>query len=145
MIKFVSDLQQVSSFPLVLWFPSTIKTDRHDINEILLKVTLTTINHKPIRFHSSPSPWRINFIYTNLNPLLLRIILSQVWFHWVEQFCRRRLKSCWHQLEIWRSQMKFTWWYLIVNTCNVWYKPFWSHTPYPHPPQIVLNVNYINR
>ena len=34
-IKFVSDLQQVSS---------TIKTDRHDITEIVLKVALSTIN-----------------------------------------------------------------------------------------------------
>jgi hypothetical protein len=34
-IKFVSDLQQVSS---------TIKTDRHDITEIVLKVVLSTIN-----------------------------------------------------------------------------------------------------
>jgi hypothetical protein len=45
-IKFVNDL-------LVRWFsPGTAvsctnKTDRHDIAEILLKVALNTINHKP--------------------------------------------------------------------------------------------------
>ena len=40
MIKFVSDLRQVSGFPRV---SSTNKTDRHDIAEILLKVALNTI------------------------------------------------------------------------------------------------------
>jgi len=39
-IKFVSDLQQVGGTPV----SSTIKTDRHDITEILLKVALNTIN-----------------------------------------------------------------------------------------------------
>ena len=43
-IKLVSDLRQVSGFLQALRFPSTIKTDRHDITEILLKVTLNTIN-----------------------------------------------------------------------------------------------------
>ena len=43
-IKFVSDLRQVSGFLRVLRFPPLIKkTDRHDITEILLKVTLKTI------------------------------------------------------------------------------------------------------
>jgi hypothetical protein len=42
-IKFVSDLQQVSGFFWVLWFPPPIKTNRHNITEILLKVTLSTI------------------------------------------------------------------------------------------------------
>jgi hypothetical protein len=46
-IKFVSDLRQVGGF-----FPGTPvsftnKTDRHDINEILLKVALNTINLNP--------------------------------------------------------------------------------------------------
>ena len=47
-IKFVSDLRQVC-----LWFSpgtsvsSTNKTYLHDITEILLKVVLNTINHKP--------------------------------------------------------------------------------------------------
>jgi hypothetical protein len=50
-IKFVSDLQQVGGF---LWVPAsdTNKTDRHDINEILLKVALNTI------------PLLFNFLYT---------------------------------------------------------------------------------
>jgi len=49
-IKFVSDLQQVGGFLLVLRFPpgtlisSTNKTDSRDITEILLKVALNTIN-----------------------------------------------------------------------------------------------------
>jgi hypothetical protein len=43
-IKFVSDLKQVSGFLRVLLFPPPIKTDSHDITEILLKVELNTIN-----------------------------------------------------------------------------------------------------
>jgi hypothetical protein len=34
----------VSGFLWVLWFSPPIKTDRHDITEILLKVALSTIN-----------------------------------------------------------------------------------------------------
>ena len=48
-IKFVRDLRQVCGFP-----PSTPvssnKTDRHNITEILLKVVLNTINHKPSNY-----------------------------------------------------------------------------------------------
>ena len=44
-IKFVCDLRQVSGFLCVLRFPPSIKTDRHDITEILLKVALDTIIH----------------------------------------------------------------------------------------------------
>jgi hypothetical protein len=40
-IKFVSDLRQVGGF---LRFLKPLKTDRHDITEILLKVALNTIN-----------------------------------------------------------------------------------------------------
>ena len=43
-IKFVIDLCQVGRFFHVLWFYSTNKTDRHNINEILMKVALSTIN-----------------------------------------------------------------------------------------------------
>ena len=43
-IKFVIDLRQVSGFLRVLRFPPPIKTDSHDITEILLKVELNTIN-----------------------------------------------------------------------------------------------------
>jgi hypothetical protein len=42
-IKFVSDLRQVSGFLWELQFPPN-KTDRHNITEILLKVALNTIN-----------------------------------------------------------------------------------------------------
>ena len=43
-IKFVSDLRQVSGFIQGLRFTSTNKTDRHDKTEILLKMALITIN-----------------------------------------------------------------------------------------------------
>ena len=43
-IKFVSDLRQVSGFLWVLRVSSTNKTDHHDITEILLKVALNTVN-----------------------------------------------------------------------------------------------------
>jgi hypothetical protein len=46
-IKFVSDLRQVSSFLRVFWFPPPIKTDRHDITEILLKVVLNSKTKSP--------------------------------------------------------------------------------------------------
>jgi hypothetical protein len=39
---FVSDLRQVVGFLRVLKFPPPIKTDSHDIAEILLKVALNT-------------------------------------------------------------------------------------------------------
>ena len=41
-IKYVSDLRQVSGFLRVLWFP-TNKTESHDITEILLKVAFNII------------------------------------------------------------------------------------------------------
>ena len=42
--KFFSDLRQVDGFLWVRSVSSTNKTDRHDIAEIVLKVTLNTIN-----------------------------------------------------------------------------------------------------
>ena len=45
-IKFVSDLRQVSGFLQVLRFPPPIKTDCHDIAEILLKVALNIITRQ---------------------------------------------------------------------------------------------------
>jgi hypothetical protein len=42
-IKFVSDLRQVSGFLQVLRFSSINKTDGHDITEILLKVPLSNL------------------------------------------------------------------------------------------------------
>ena len=47
-IKFVSDLRQVGGFLWVLLLSSTNEIDRHDTNEILLKVALNTINQKSI-------------------------------------------------------------------------------------------------
>ena len=41
--KVFSNLQQVGCFLQVLRFPPTNKNDSHDLNEILLKVTLTNI------------------------------------------------------------------------------------------------------
>ena len=42
-INYVSDLRKVDCFLRVLQISSTNKTDRHDITEILLKVTLNNI------------------------------------------------------------------------------------------------------
>ena len=42
-IKFVSDVQLVGGFLRVLRLPPPIKSDCHDITEILLKVVLNTI------------------------------------------------------------------------------------------------------
>ena len=47
-IKFVSDLQQVGGFLRVLRFCPPMKTDRHDISEILLKVALSIIKRNLI-------------------------------------------------------------------------------------------------
>ena len=47
-IKFVSDLQQVGGFLRGTPVSSTKKTDSHDVTEILLKVTLHTINQPTI-------------------------------------------------------------------------------------------------
>ena len=48
-IKFVSDLRQVSNFPLPgTQVSSTNRTDRHDITEILLKVALNTVIYQPM-------------------------------------------------------------------------------------------------
>jgi hypothetical protein len=41
--ELVSDLWQVDGFLRVLWFPPSIKTDCHDIAQILFKVALNTI------------------------------------------------------------------------------------------------------
>jgi len=48
-IKFVSDLQQVGGFFPGAPVSATNKTDRHDITEIVLKVTLSTINPTPLK------------------------------------------------------------------------------------------------
>jgi hypothetical protein len=58
-IQFVSDLRQVSGFLRVLRFPPP--TDCHNITEILLKVALNTINHKPINL-SYFSQWFMDWL-----------------------------------------------------------------------------------
>ena len=45
-IKLVSDLRQAGGFLHVLRFPSSTKTDRYDVTEILLKVALNNIKLK---------------------------------------------------------------------------------------------------
>jgi hypothetical protein len=53
-MKFVSDLRQVGGFLWVLRFPPpTQKNDRHDVNEILLKVALNTITPSKKMSHVS--------------------------------------------------------------------------------------------
>jgi hypothetical protein len=49
-IKFVSDLRQVGGFNPGHPVSSTNKTDRHNIAEILLKVTLNTIKPNQATF-----------------------------------------------------------------------------------------------
>ena len=51
MIKFVSDLGQVGGINQALRIPPPIKTDRHNITEILLKLAFNTITL--IIFHIS--------------------------------------------------------------------------------------------
>jgi len=59
-IKFVSDLQQISGFLRVLWFPPPIQTDHHDIAEILLKVALTTIKQQQHAIDTFP--WSADYL-----------------------------------------------------------------------------------
>ena len=54
MIKFVSDLRQVSDFLPVL---STNKTDFHDITEILLKVAINTITLTLSHIYQGSTPF----------------------------------------------------------------------------------------
>ena len=49
MIKFVSDLRQVGGFLQILLFLPPIKTESHDISEILLRVALSTINQPTLK------------------------------------------------------------------------------------------------
>ena len=52
-IKFVSDLRQVSGFLRVLRFPPPLKLTLTNIAEILLKVALNTIKQTLINFKSA--------------------------------------------------------------------------------------------
>jgi hypothetical protein len=47
-IKFVSDLQQVSGFPPSTPVSFTNKTDRHDVSEIWMKVGIKHHNPNPL-------------------------------------------------------------------------------------------------
>ena len=62
-IKFVSNLRQVSDFLRVLRFPPQIRIVRHDITEILLKLVLNTINQTKTCF----------FLFS------LRAFFEQIW------------------------------------------------------------------
>jgi hypothetical protein len=61
-IKFVSDLRQVSSIN---------KTDRHDITEILLKVALNSINQ------TKPKTYKLSWLHKLLEPLHFHHSLGQ--------------------------------------------------------------------
>ena len=51
-LKFVIDFRQVCGFPRVFRFPSPIKTDRHDITEILLMVALNIIKQTNLSYYT---------------------------------------------------------------------------------------------
>jgi hypothetical protein len=106
-IKFVSDLQQVGGF---LWtlISSTKKTDHHDITEILLKVTFSTINLNQATFeertgkclrqveHICGHLWHRYSI--TVNKVMVATVKLSKW--WVQ------LNHCWHVLFVW---LKFPW------------------------------------
>ena len=52
-IKFASDLRQVNGLLRVLWFPPPIKLTAtiYPVTETLLKVALSTITLKPLKFN----------------------------------------------------------------------------------------------
>ena len=68
MITFVNDLGQIGGFLRVLRFPPPNKTDRHDINEILLKVALDII--KPT-YSSRFERQHYHSIYRNVMPVFI--------------------------------------------------------------------------
>ena len=65
-IKFVSELRQVSGFFWALQFPPPTKTDRNDITEILLKVVLNTTTLILLK-ECITRPKNINQLLDNLN------------------------------------------------------------------------------
>jgi hypothetical protein len=77
MIKFVSDLRQVSGFLWILRFHPLSKTDRHDITEILLKVVLNTINQTKLINNCSKCP--ISFL---LNYIVEGYSINVIRTHW---------------------------------------------------------------
>ena len=76
-IKFVSDLRQIGGF---LHVSFTNKTDRHDITEILLKVTLNTIKQTKTKSHMvDPLP---EFYHVSITLTWLRVyLISKYLFH----------------------------------------------------------------
>ena len=79
-MKFVSDLQQLDGF-LVIPDSSTNKDDRHDINEILWKVALSTIKK------------------TKPNPVDKCIFFRRVNIHSITiGFCRMCIENIWKWL-----------------------------------------------
>jgi len=66
MVSFVSDLRQVGGFLCETPVSSTNKTDHHDITEILLKVTLNTINPNTKLLYCTKS----GFKHHNHNPII---------------------------------------------------------------------------
>jgi hypothetical protein len=86
-IKFVSDLWQVSGFLRILPFVSTSKTYRHDITEIMLKVALSTINLTPcvnstykmkVLYYYFFSVSRSSMLFLNIRTKLLKLNLYRV-------------------------------------------------------------------
>ena len=63
-IKFVSDLWQVGGFLRLIWFPPPIKTDIHDITEII-----------GVKYHNSYS-WKITHFDLNNSPSLKRMSIA---------------------------------------------------------------------
>jgi hypothetical protein len=59
-IKFFSDLRQVDGFLRVFRFPN--KTDRHNINEILLKVALNTTTLTPCYQQDIYCTYRLQYV-----------------------------------------------------------------------------------
>jgi hypothetical protein len=69
-MKFVSDLRHVSGFRRVLLFPP-----RHDISEILLKVSLNTINYKrTLQFPPMKKQHLWNFILIIISKLFVILV-----------------------------------------------------------------------
>ena len=63
MIKVVSDLRQVGGF---LKVSSTNKTDRHDITELLLKVTLNARNQVKPNYGMKTTSYFLEFSVTDI-------------------------------------------------------------------------------
>ena len=100
-INFVSDLREVSGFSLGTPVSSTIKTDRHDITEILFKVVLNTINQNLI-FVSI-------FYYKHLRDRIISL-RGEVWSHEPISILPRRLGG---DVYVWKF-------FLSVSTIIYW-------------------------